>query len=242
MNTKTEPNMRYSITEWLIHGGEKTFRECLPDRSNGLLIQAASSQDRIGGRNFICGKISPQWSAVQNNYKQQFQTKYDKQQFHSTIYSSQLIRHISLFGKSLWNFRNDILHNATVTKEAKKQRRDCKTRIVEQIEIGTDGLSATERYLIDQVSLDNLLELIINKQKQWIRHVELARQRFDDEYSDQYDNLRENLRDWLTDPKEIDRANSTTIVQTQNCDSHLGINNHNSSDISINSVLTPITP
>jgi len=36
----------------------------------------------------------------------------------------------------------------------------------EQIEIGTDGLRVTERYLIDQVSLDNILELTITKQKQ----------------------------------------------------------------------------
>ena len=192
LRSKTQEDIKFCFIEWMIHGGKKTFHESLPTQASSELKRIASRQDKIGWMNFICGKVDKGWGT----YNCSFDKKRSGYQ-HARLWNCQLARQLMNFGKSIWIARSERLHEMVVSKRTQKVLHDCEEQVLHQMNLGTDGLRAKDRGLIEGIDKDTILSRSIYGQQQWVRHIQLARDRYGEEHNDEFDHMRNKLQQWL---------------------------------------------
>ena len=112
-------------------------------------------------------------------------------------WNTQLIKHITAYGKGIWRDRCEILHKLELSKRLEKQLKECESRIENEFAVGIEGLRAGDCRIIENIDKDEVLNKPLCGQLQWLRHVEVARDRYAAVYEDSYDGMREIFRRWL---------------------------------------------
>ena len=192
LRSKTHEDIKGCFIEWMINGGTKTFQDSLPMQASVELKKIANRQDRIGWMNFICGKVDKGWG--------RYNCSHDKKEIggqNARSWNCQLVRQLMNFGKSIWMARSERLHEMEVSKRTQKSLYDCEEQVLHQMSLGTDGLRGMDRGLIEGVNKETILSRSIYGQRQWIRHIQLARERYEEEHSDDFDNMRSTIQQWL---------------------------------------------
>ena len=139
-----------------------------------------------------CGKVDKGWGT----YNCFFDKKRSGYQ-HARLWNCQLARQLMNFGKSIWIARSERLHEMVVSKRTQKVLHDCEEQVLHQMNLGTDGLRAKDRGLIEGIDKDTILSRSIYGQQQWVRHLQLARDRYGEEHNDEFDHMRNKLQQWL---------------------------------------------
>ena len=131
---------------------------------------AITEQTSIGWRQFMCGKISLQWTARQERFMQRTNSKKS-----SFIWSVELISRLWKIAWSIWNFRCDYAYSPESQWEIQFQK-SRHEKIRDEFNRGPDGASGHDRRWWE-MDLNKLLQQNPYIQEMWLISVDVVRQK-----------------------------------------------------------------
>ena len=146
-----------------------SFTANLPHDASDALRNAAAEQDRIGILNFLVGKLSLQWSHIQDeHYKSS--SKFSRKT--GQRWAADLIERLCSYTFHTWKIRSEKVHEA-ITKEAEEEEA---RKLNEMIEAYFDSwnsqIRATDRLMFD-VSKEELLSVDLDIKKEWLEMIQI---------------------------------------------------------------------
>jgi len=139
---------------------------------DAVLTSAFHEQFReIGWYQFCLGRISMKWASAVHQYNR---TLYPDTGLH---WSSLLISALWKYSRTLWRFRNGIIHGATVAEQANKQIEQLRTKITNYYETYADNpdiVLPRHASLFTTKSMSDRLQATYDSMTAWLRSVEEA--------------------------------------------------------------------
>ena len=122
----------------------------------------ATSQDTIGWRRFMEGMISKEIIHLQSQY-------YEAQGGWMTpkAWARTLVVKLLEVTHGQWIYRNILVHDAMTGTLATRRKEKLQTEIEDQIELGGEGLSADDKWLLE-INLEDLETTSGETQEYWI--------------------------------------------------------------------------
>jgi hypothetical protein len=135
------------------------------------LQRALLDQNSIGWYNFLMGKVSVRWQAVQHKY-----FEWLKRRNTGKAWVQALIQKIWEISWSMWDNRNDIRLN-TITPANRRAIADLNHQIRAEFDLGTEGVGHRDHHWFVK-PLSHVLAFDKEHKAQWLASVDLARYRF----------------------------------------------------------------
>ena len=135
--------------------------------------QAAQQQDLIGWHNFFKGHLASTWKSSQLTYfKQHFL-------FPPSVDSwlKQIILQIYEFSFSMWNNRNQILHQREEEHLNSQQAQKLEDEILTSYSIGPGNVLPMHHFMFEQ-SLSSILAQTVSEKRYWLLTILASRQCF----------------------------------------------------------------
>ena len=140
---------------------------------DAVLTTAFIEQFRDIGWYYMClGRASTKWAAA----AQQFNTL-PKSPDSALHWTSLLIAALWRFSKSMWQYRNEVVHGATVEEQAQWQIKSLKERITTLYQSHSENqnmLLPRHQYLFTQRTLAEILQSSYDYMSAWVRSVDEA--------------------------------------------------------------------
>ena len=176
-----------------IQEGKPTFfsQHVHPDQRGTLLHKAAQAQDKIGWQNFFKGHIAQEWSIAQHRYT----NKGRKNPPSPTSWAKNIIIGIYKFSLSMWENRNNIVHEKNDENVTIREAEEINSLIQEQYDLGNEGLKDEHRMILES-TIEETLELTISEKKYWIETLQASRKYVDLQEKNIYDSMREVVARW----------------------------------------------
>ena len=163
---KTGRELAYWLPKYILLRGTKNMAEmgCMSPQMTCL----AKSQDIIGWKNFMEGRISRHFFDVQNEYLTIGNHRMDAEQW-----KRQLISKILHITHSQWIFRNFTLHDKQRGWLRRKELHDIMEKIDQLRETDVDDVPEGSRFLLE-MDYDNLMKSSIHDRTYWVVATEAA--------------------------------------------------------------------
>jgi hypothetical protein len=152
-----------------------------------LIHAAATTQDRIGWRNFVEGKISKEWRILQSRHYLEIASRRSGDRW-----AEKLVTKLLELVHSMWKYRNSILHERDKDGLKVRDGAELTAAVNEQFVLGHAGLARGDRHFISRVA-----QLPVAERRAWLEGVTLARQTFEVELDSGMESMRENMSAWL---------------------------------------------
>lgn len=168
IKNETDPDIIRAITTEL----HRWKQPHLPTRQyKPSIATAVQQQGDIGWYQFLMGKLTMQWTEVQDEY-----LKWLGRRRTGKAWVTALIAKVWTVSWDMWEHRNDIHHN-TITPKKLLELTELKERITEQMEKGTTGLMQKDHHLV-HIDHEKLQAYTPEQKRQWLASVELAREQY----------------------------------------------------------------
>ena len=131
--------------------------------------RAMHSQGKLGWDQFLRGRIVKEWQPIQEKELQRLKSKRT-----SLTWVANLVQAIWDMSWTLWDHRNDVLHNS----DMHDQLLDMETtdmRILEEWTVGTQGLHRLDKVQFRGITIEELLEKPSHLRRRWLQYVDNAR-------------------------------------------------------------------
>ena len=160
------------------------------------LREAIRCQDELGWYNFLMGRISLHWKAVQQRYYEWLGKRNTGKKW-----ATALIQKVWDVSWDMWDHRNDVRLN-TITP-AKRRRITALNRLVaDEYDRGTEGLRVKDHHWLSKPQA-TIIQYDYKRKEQWAESIQLARVRFSNQAEHESDTTRrqrELLTNWLALP------------------------------------------
>ena len=130
--------------------------------------KALKEQNEIGWDHFMLGRISQQWKTLQEKYYKRLNLRKT-----GDTWARELIKEIWSLHWTIWNQRNETLHNTGNHKVlgTKEYEREIQKELTE----GYAFLLPNEKYLLKGITMGKVRKWSANKKEKWLRTVQAAR-------------------------------------------------------------------
>jgi hypothetical protein len=196
-----------SVGDWLTdtdtHGdikdcliGALTAREpstLFSDYNSEWCMEATLEQDEIGWLNFVEGKISSKWRALQEEHYSEIGSRRSADRW-----AAGLVTQLLELVHDMWLHRNAVDHEHDSQGLKIKASQDLATAIQEQFAMGYDGLARRDRHYISH-GKDDVKALSASDKQAWLRGVQLARSSRQS-VSEDLQRQREFMADYFSQP------------------------------------------
>ena len=152
-DNRTEPQIAYWVPKFIMYRGNKKFSE-MGDMSPEI-IALAESQDLIGWRNFMEGRISKSFYTIQSWYLSDSQSYMNGQDW-----TKKFISKILQITHSQWIFRNISLHDENL---GDLRRKEMKSMIFEAEELAVTSpvnLPKESRFLLEMDGVNDSIKCL----------------------------------------------------------------------------------
>jgi hypothetical protein len=140
-----------------------------PEPQAAYLATAYHEQSDIGWYNFLQGRISNHWVAIQSAYYKHLGSL---QTGHT--WARKLIHQLWDISWNMWQNRNHILHNVHTESDTRLSNK-LDTYIRKEFDIDIDGLAPTHHYMVRRTRLHRLLLWGNQEKSAWLNTIKLAR-------------------------------------------------------------------
>ena len=127
------------------------------------------SQDRIGWRRFMEGMISKEFASEHNATYIRGHSR-----LNGKAWARQLVQRLLEFTHGIWVYRNALMHDNVTGLLASDRKEDLLRHIMEQKDLGEEGLAEEDRYLLE-INLDDLETSSGETQAYWLLAIKAAR-------------------------------------------------------------------
>jgi hypothetical protein len=169
------------IRHWRLHQHHVPMAEAVPDEFG--LREAVSAQDALGWYNFLLGRLSKQWSDVQERYLESIQSRSSGRRW--TIAILEKLWDISW---DMWEHRNGIAHDPLHHRRLARLQ-ETQRQVNDIFIAGSEGLLPRDKRLFTK-GVERLTDGTETDMQQWISSVLLARERADSSIADAAASLR----------------------------------------------------
>ena len=166
-NDNTEPELCYWLVKYIRGRGSLSFSE-LGELSEELNL-AALSQDAIGWRNMMEGRVSNHFYGIQRVHLAMAHSRLNGDDWMKGLITRLL--HIS---HSQWLFRNFTLHDTQCGYRRMKEKAEVHLRIAELSNTAPDRIPDHSKFLLE-INTEQLLAGDFNTQVYWVTAMEAAR-------------------------------------------------------------------
>ena len=164
----THPDLRDCIIEYISGQGRTTLRRVCQTRRT-IPNSLGESQDRIGWRRFMEGMISKEFASEHNATYILGHSRLTGQ-----AWARQLVQRLLEFTHGIWVYRNALMHDNVTGLLASDRKEDLLRHIMEQKDLGEEGLAEEDRYLLE-INLDDLETSSGETQAYWLLAIKAAR-------------------------------------------------------------------
>ena len=164
---KTYSEIAYWVPKYILYRGTKKFAD-LGAMSPGMKT-LAESQDKIGWRNFMEGRISKHFYSLQS-YHLAFDTHY----MNGEDWVRQFITRVLHITHSQWIYRNFSLHDRQRGYLRRKARKEILAEIETLADTNPDEVPAESKFLLE-FDYDRLCKIDLDKQVYWVVAMRAAR-------------------------------------------------------------------
>lgn len=162
----TNPEIAYWVPKYILCRGSIPFSDLGP--MSPAMKRLALSQDMIGWREFMEGRISVEFYKVQELHFAGVSSYMTAAQWASALVSKLL--HIT---QSQWIFRNFMLHNKTHGYLRMTRQLDLLMEIERLMEVSPDAIPADRQYLLE-FDLQEILSMDFDTQEYWVHSLRAA--------------------------------------------------------------------
>ena len=191
--TNTMPEMREAIVARLCQWKGITRQDCNWTASHGLR-DAIRHQDELGWYNFLMGRISIEWKAVQQKYY-----KWLGKRNTGRKWAVVLIKKIFEISWDMWDHQNRV--QLKTTTRAKARRINALNRLImDEYERGSVGMIPRDLHWLAKPR-SKIIAYDYERKEQWVESVQLARIRFynrDEHEAATNRQQRDLMEAWLT--------------------------------------------
>jgi hypothetical protein len=191
-STNTMPELQDAIITRLRQWKGLTRKNPTWPTLHGLRI-AVAHQDELGWYNFLMGRISIEWKAVQQRYYEWLGKRNTGKKW-----AVALIQKVFSVSWDMWDHRNDVRVN-TVTPAKARRILVLNQLILDEYERGSMGMIARDQHWLIKPT-GTILAYDFERKEQWVESVQLARIRFhnrDDHEAATNRQQRALLAEWL---------------------------------------------
>ena len=169
-STNTMPELQDAIITRLRQWKGLTRKNPTWPTLHGLRI-AVAHQDELGWYNFLMGRISIEWKAVQQRYYEWLGKRNTGKKW-----AVALIQKVFSVSWDMWDHRNDVRVN-TVTPAKARRILVLNQLILDEYERGSMGMIARDQHWLIKPT-GTILAYDFERKEQWVESVQLARIRF----------------------------------------------------------------
>ena len=170
VDSDTHPDIITCIVETLRNRNEHTSFTIYASED---VMEAAEDQDCIGWHNLTEGRISRRWREIQADHYHYLGSKRTAKRW-----ASGLVTNLLELTHSSWKARNNIVHEKARNGLLVTEAAELEERIRAEFGLGTEGLSADDKWLLQELGLDEVLSKSGNYQHHWLEDVTNARDEF----------------------------------------------------------------
>jgi hypothetical protein len=173
------------------------------------LRSALEGQDRIGWRQFLDGLLHIGWATAQQRHYERIGSRRT-----GKSWASLLIRKLWDLEHSLWQQRNDSVHDEEAM--ADRRKRSAQRQVRDEYALGSRELAQGDRYLFDR-NMSEMLRQDVETMEQWVTGVRAARKYFREVVYKTSKAQRDFLRNWLNggNPAQIQQQQQQPQQQQQ---------------------------
>jgi hypothetical protein len=164
---RTEGEMAYYIEKYLLFRGSRTFASLGP--MSPRMQKAAISQDLIGWDEFLHGKVSVEFLAIQGPY-----CVINGGRLTGEDWMKKFISHLIHISHSQWIFRNFTLHDHTRGYLRLQERKEVLAQIEQLVDCDPDEIPEGSKFLLE-MDFETLYDSSFEKQSYWVRAMKAAR-------------------------------------------------------------------
>lgn len=168
----TDPEITRIITGTLRQGPNASFHDMVLIDTNDMIRAAALVQDRQSKIQFHKGRIAVHWSTAQKTY---FDEVFGHTKRRQTRWAIQLVTQLNKFNMELWNTRNQVAAEAATIHAHAEERLRLERLVREEFDKGINGIRPIDQHIIENTSLDIILQLSNNEQQAWLNMVDTVR-------------------------------------------------------------------
>ena len=165
-NDSTYHELAYLIPKYILCRGTVKFCDLGP--MSPRMMEVATSQDAIGWRNFMEGRVSKRIYALQRNH-----LLTSSSQISAGSWMKQFISNILHITHSQWLFRNFMLHDSTAGYLRLKERATAAAQIDSLMSTNTSSIPEECSFLLE-FDTEHLLQSDMDTQQYWIAAMEAA--------------------------------------------------------------------
>lgn len=163
----THPELAYWIPKYILCRGRVRFADL--GRMSPSMMQLAISQDIIGWREFMEGRISTHFHKIQEMHLTRVSSHMTAPQWASALISK--ILHIT---QSQWIFRNFMLHNKSHGYLRMSRQLDILMEIEQLMEVSQDEVPEDRQFLLE-FDIHELSSWDFDTQEYWVHSLKAAR-------------------------------------------------------------------
>ena len=192
-DNNSHPALHRLIIMMLQQGDCINFSTCARGNLDKQISALAYEQDIIGVRNFFHGRLSKQWSVLQEQY---LRLNVPRSRRSGSSWTSGLLRQIYRWGHAQWLDRNDVVHKKETADAEVKLMSDVDRKIVKEFSVGINGVRAQDQYVFLDLTLNEVLDRKLLDKENWLRHVTAVRKRALQVEVTQMDRMRTFMERW----------------------------------------------
>jgi hypothetical protein len=167
----TDPTLRVYLTKYAKSRGGEAMTLIVRERE-GPYRKLAESMDKIGWRRFMEGMVSKEILTIQGRAQETGKKKLPIQSW-----CAGLVTRLLEVTHGQWLYRNVHVHDILTGDIATRRKEDIRRELLDQIEIGGEGLVEEDKYLLE-INLDELDTSSGEEQTYWLLALRAARVAF----------------------------------------------------------------
>jgi hypothetical protein len=166
-DSRTDSELAFYIPKYILFRGMRSMSSLGP--MSARMAKAARSQDMIGWREFMEGRVSKEFLMIQTGHCALAPTR-----LNGGDWMRQFINRILLISHSQWIFRNFTLHDQVRGYLRLQERKEVLREIDRLIDLEPTEIPAESRFLLE-FDFDSLYRSSFEKQSYWVRAMKAAR-------------------------------------------------------------------
>jgi hypothetical protein len=159
------------------------------------VTMAATEQDLIGWDNTLEGKLSQHWRRLQDDhYRDTGSKRYGKR------WATYVVQELLALTHTQWTTRNKILHSVDEQGMPILEGAELNAAVTTAYQTTQDILLATDRHLLTDRTLEQLLRRPPTEKETWLQSLQLALELATEERNTELHGMRNIFEQWLDNP------------------------------------------